>query len=67
MSKAAKIIVSFLIALISFAAFAVIAGFASDMGRTPGILGMIVVFAGYGGIKAIWKKKDSNNDITPLQ
>ncbi len=66
MNKTAKILVTFVVVFLFIIIFGAIAGAMSDAGRTPGILGLIVLAALIGALRAIWKKpqnqKDDNNN-----
>lgn len=67
MDKITKVIVS-VIAIIFVIGIAALAGSASDRGgHVPGIVGLILFGALFGGLKAIWKedkgnKTNKNND-----
>ena len=68
MSKLSKILVTIGVVFLFFIIFGVIAVAASDAGRTPGILGLIVFGALIGALRAIWKKpkgggKDDDSSI----
>ena len=68
MSKTAKIIVTIIVVFAFFMLFALVnAGREASGHSTPGILGLILLAAAYGAIRAIWKSgkdksKDSNNN-----
>lgn len=68
MSKTAKIVVTIIVVFAFFMLFALVnAGREASGHSTPGILGLILLAAAYGAIRAIWKSgkdksKDSNND-----
>lgn len=63
MNKLSKIAITIIVVVLFFAFFSLIVGSRQNAGhQTPGLLG-IIAFAGMiGAIRAIWKKKDSNND-----
>lgn len=68
MSQISKILVTIGIVVLFFIIFGAIAGAASDAGRTPGILGLIVFGAFIGALRAIWKKpkNEDNDDSTSI-
>ncbi|QUB47678.1 hypothetical protein J5A66_02355 [Prevotella sp. oral taxon 475] len=68
MSQLSKILITVGVVFLFMVVFGAIAGAASDAGRTPGILGLIVFGALIGALRAIWKKnknddKNDNNSI----
>lgn len=68
MSQFSKILVTIGVVVLFIIIFTPIAGAASDAGRTPGILGLIVFGALIGALRAIWKKPkdEDNNDSTSI-
>lgn len=70
MNKMTKILVTIGLTVLFIILFAAIGGAASDAGRTPGILGLIVLGGYIGGLRAVWKsdkKDDDNKDNSVLQ
>ena len=68
MSQLSKILITAGIVFLFIIVFSAIAGAASDVGRTPGIFGLIAFGALIGALRAIWKKpknddKNDNNSI----
>lgn len=68
MNKTAKILVTIGLTFLFIILFAAIGGAASDSGKTPGILGLIVLGGYIGGLRAIWKngKKSNDNDNSSI-
>ena len=67
MEKTTKIIVTVIAVVIFIVPFAVIIGVRSDAGMsTPGILGLILIAALIGALRAIWKKKDDGQNNSAL-
>lgn len=64
MNKTAKIIVTIILIFAFLFLFAIVNGVREASGaHTPGILGLILLAALYGAIRAIWKKeKNDKND-----
>lgn len=64
MNKTAKIIVTVIVVFAFFMLFALVnAGREASGHSTPGILGLILLAAAYGAIRAIWKSgKDKSKD-----
>lgn len=68
MSKTSKIVVTIIVVFAFFMLFALVnAGREASGHSTPGILGLILLAAAYGAIRAIWKSgkdksKDNNHD-----
>ncbi len=64
MNKTAKIVVTIIVVFAFFLLFALVnAGREASGHSTPGILGLILLAAAYGAIRAIWKSgKDNNNN-----
>lgn len=68
MQKSTKVIVTIVAIVLFFILSAVVTGVRSDAGHsTPGFLGIILVAALIGALRAIWKKSDNNEDNTTLQ
>lgn len=68
MQKSTKVIVTIVAIVLCVILHAVVTGIRSDAGHsTPGFLGIILVVALIGALRAIWKKSDSNDDNTTLQ
>ena len=69
MQKSTKVIVTIVAIVLFIILSAVITGIRSDAGHyTPGFLGIILAVALIGALRAVWKKKDDNNDdVTTLQ
>lgn len=68
MQKSTKVIVTIVAIVLFFILFAVVTGVRSDAGySTPGFLGIILLAALIGALRAIWKKNDNNDDNTTLQ
>lgn len=62
MSNLSKVLVTIGVVFIFIIFFGGIAGAASANGHTPGILGLILLAALIGALRAIWKKpKDNGN------
>lgn len=68
MSQLSKVLVTIGVVFLFIIIFGAIGGAASDAGRTPGILGLIVLAALIGALRAIWKKSknEENNDNTSI-
>lgn len=64
MKKTSKIIVTIVLIIVWFFLSSIVIGVRTDAGHsTPGFLGIILLAALIGGLKAIWKKdKDDNNN-----
>lgn len=68
MNKTAKIIVTIIVVFTFFMLFALVnAGREASGHSTPGFLGVILLAAAYGAIRAVWKSgkdksEDNNND-----
>lgn len=68
MQKSTKVIVTIVAVVLFFILSAVITGVRSDAGHsTPGFLAIILFVALVGALRAIWKKRDNNDDNTSLQ
>ena len=70
MNKLAKVLVTIGIVLVFFLLFALLNAVRQESGhRTPGFIGIILLAAAYGAIRAIWKKgkNDKGNDSSILQ
>lgn len=70
MSQLSKILTTVGVVFLFFIIFGVIAGAASNAGRTPGIFGLIVFGGLIGALRAIWKKpknEDNNENNSILQ
>ena len=70
MGKLAKILVTIGIVFVFFLLFGLLNAGRQEAGyRTPGFIGVILLAAAYGAIRAIWKneKNDKNNDSSILQ
>lgn len=68
MEKTTKIIVTVVAIVLFIIPSAVITGVRSDAGHsTPGFLGIILVFALVGALRAIWKKNNNDDDTSALQ
>ena len=70
MNKLAKVLVTIVIVFVFFLLFALLNAVRQESGhRTPGFIGVILLAAAYGAIRAIWKKgnNDKNNDSSILQ
>lgn len=70
MSKASKTVVTIVLVLVFILLFSVVAGVSHDNGgRTTGVFGLILVAGLIGGLRAIWKNKENdenNNDNTSV-
>ena len=68
MSQLSKILVTIGVVVLFVIIFGAIAGSMSDAGRTPGILGLIVLGALIGALRVIWKKpkNEENKDNTSV-
>ena len=68
MSQLSKILVTIGVVVLFVIIFGTIAGSMSDAGRTPGILGLIVLGALIGALRVIWKKpkNEENKDNTSV-
>lgn len=65
MEKSTKIIVTIIIVVVFIVLSAVVTGIRSDAGAaTPGIFGIILFAALFGGLRAVWKK-DKNEGNHP--
>lgn len=62
MSKLSKILTTIGVVFLFIIISGAIGGAMSDAGRTPGILGLVVLGALIGALRAIWKKDKSKND-----
>lgn len=62
MGKTTKILVTIGVVFLFFIVFGAIAGAMGDAGRTPGILGLILVGVLIYVLKAIWKKSKNKED-----
>lgn len=58
-----KIIVTIGILIIFFFLFGIIV-YANQDGGTPGLLGLILFAGLIAGLRAVWKKNESKNEIT---
>lgn len=61
MSKFAKILVTVGVIFIFLVLFGINGAVASEGGRTPGVIGIILLLAVIGAVKAIWKKDNNDN------
>lgn len=62
MNKTGKIIVTIVIIFVFIIIFGALVGVRHDAGhKTPGIIGVILLVALIGGIKAIWKSNNNDN------
>lgn len=63
MSQVSKVLVTIGVVALFIVIFGAIAGSMADAGRTPGILGLIVLVGLIGALKAIWKEpKNKDGD-----
>ena len=60
MSELSKILATIGVVVLFVIIFGAIVGSMSDAGQTPGILGLIVLGALIGALRAIWKKPKNN-------
>lgn len=68
MQKSTKVIVTIVAVVLFFILSAVVTGVRSDAGySTPGFLAIILFVALVGALRAIWKKKNDNDDNSSLQ
>ncbi len=69
MDKTGKILVTVIIITVFFILFAIVVGLQESSGSsTPGIMGLILFGALYGGIRGIWKRnKSDDSDSSMLQ
>lgn len=64
MSELSKILATIGVVVLFVIIFGAIVGSMSDAGQTPGILGLIVLGALIGALRAIWKKPKNNEKKT---
>ena len=68
MQKGSKILITVIAVVIFIALFAVLNGVRGDAGySTPGILGLILLAALIGALRAVWKKGDGDSNKTDLE
>lgn len=62
-NKASKILVTVIVVIIFIILFSIVVNLRIKSGRkTPGMFGLILAFGLIGAIKAIWKKKNGQNN-----
>lgn len=63
MNSFSKVLVTIVVIVLFLALFGALVGVRESSGHsTPGFLGVILLLAVIGAVKAIWKKEKNNND-----
>ena len=68
MQKGSKILITVIAIVIFIALFAVLNGVRGDAGHsTPGVLGLILLAALIGALRAVWKKGNDESNGTDIE